>query len=178
MSSPNPIVATDQNHVFTTSLVLAEKFEKNHFHVIRDIELIIKNCPDKHFSESNFGLRNYQYTTGKNQGRTAPMYNLTRQGFTMVAMGFTGKKAFLWKIAFINAFDRMEAKLNELQAKEHHALIDSLYGKHPQWRETADLIKHGFTTTEVAALQAKHITSVQRMIKRMRVAGLSQSLTA
>lgn len=167
------IVTIDQDRVYTTSLLVAEKFEKNHFHVIRDIEHIIKTCPDKQFSASNFGLRNYQYTTGKNQLREAPYYNLTRDGFTMLAMGFTGQKAFLWKIAYINAFNRLEAKLRELGDTEHRALIDGLYGKHPQWRETADLMAYGFNTSEVASLQGKHIRNVQKMVARMKAAGLS-----
>lgn len=173
MSSPKAIVTIHQNHVHTTSLMVAEKFEKNHFHVIRDIEHIIKTCPDKQFSASNFGLRKYQYTTGKNQLREAPYYNLTRDGFTMLAMGFTGQKAFLWKIAYINAFNRLEAKLRELGDAEHHALIDGLYGKHPQWRETVEYSRQGLQTGQVAKLQGKCTSSVRAMKARIRAAGIN-----
>lgn len=168
MSSPQAIVTIHQNHVHTTSLLVAEKFDKKHFHVLRDIEHIIKICPDKAFNASNFGLVNYRDL----KGETRPMYNLTRDGFTMLAMGFTGQTAFLWKIAYINAFNRMEAKLRELGDTEHRALISGLYGKHPQWRETADLITHGFNNREIASLQGKHIRNVQKMVARMKEAGL------
>lgn len=169
MSSPNAIITVEKGHIFTTSLMVANKFEKLHGHVLRDIERIIQMCPDKAFSQSNFGLATYIDMQGKNR----PMYNLTRQGFTMVAMGFTGQKAFLWKIAYINAFDHMEAKLRALGEAEHQALIDGLYGKHPQWSETAMLLDQGFTTREIANLQGKHIRNVQKMLVRMKAAGLS-----
>jgi len=169
MSSPNAIVTIHQNHVYTTSLLVAEKFEKLHKNVLRDIERIIKTCPDHRFNGLNFEPVNYKDA----KGETRPMYNLTRDGFTMLAMGFTGQKAFLWKIAYINAFNRMEAKLRELGDTEHRALISGLYGKHPQWRETADLTTYGFTTREIANLQCKNIRNVQKMVARMKTAGLS-----
>jgi Uncharacterized phage-encoded protein len=112
------------------------------------------------------------------------MYNLTRQGFTMLAMGFTGSKAFLWKIAFINAFDRMEQLLSTALANAHQAevqgltqelatLMDALFDRHPQWRETAAYLQQGKSTREIAGLQGKHIRNVQRMHNRIRAAGIN-----
>ncbi len=47
---------------------------------------------------------------GKLVNRKMPMYNLTRDGFSLLAMGFTGKKALQFKIAFINAFNEIKLK--------------------------------------------------------------------
>jgi Rha family phage regulatory protein len=172
MSSPNAIITVENGHIFTTSLMVAEKFEKQHKNVLRNIEDIIKKCPVPGFSRLNFEPRNYQYKTGKNQFREAPYYIMTRKGFTLLVQSLTGEKAFLWNLAYIEAFDHMEAKLRELGDTEHRALISGLYGKHPQWRETADLLAYGFTTREIADLQGKHIRNVQKMLVRMRDAGL------
>lgn len=168
MSSPNPIVITDQDHVYTTSLVVAEKFDKLHKNVLRDIEAILQKCPDKDFNRLNFEPVNYI----DSKGESRPMYNLTRQGFTMLAMGFTGSKAFLWKIAFINAFDRMEQLLTAALVTEHHALLDNLFTRHPQWQETADYTRQGLTTCQVAQLQGKAASSVRAMKARIRAAGI------
>lgn len=98
----------------TTSLDIAEKFGKEHKHVLRDIEAL--EC-SKEFRESNFGLSEYR---GKGNGlgmsRKYKMYYLTRQGFTMVVMGFNGAKAVQFKEKYINAFDRMEEALRNRQA--------------------------------------------------------------
>lgn len=173
MSLPTAIVITDQNHVFTTSLVLAEKFEKLHYNVLRDIENILKNCPDEHFRALNFEATIRDVPGPKNSVRQEKIYNLTRDGFSMVAMGFTGSKAFLWKIAFINAFNRMEAKLRELGDTEHEALIQGLYGKHLQWRETVEYSRQGLRTGQIATLQGKNPSSVRAMKARIRLAGIN-----
>jgi Rha family phage regulatory protein len=172
MNTPIAIVITNANHAFTTSLVVAEKFEKNHFHVLRDIENIIKNCPDKRFRESNFGCTMRDIPGPKNSVRQEKMYNLTRDGFTMLAMGFTGSKAFLWKIAFINAFNRMEAKLNELLVTEHHSMLADLYAKHPKWRQVRRDTQDGLPQKLIAQFNGMNIRNVQRMQQRIRKAGL------
>jgi Rha family phage regulatory protein len=169
----NPIVTTDQNHVFTTSLIVAEKFDKLHKNVLRDIENILQNCPDESFARLNFEPSKYQVTAGKNSIREEVMYNISKDGFLMLAMGFTGKKAFLWKIAFINAFNRMEAKLNELLVTEHHSMLADLYARHPQWQLTRHYVQQGYSTQTIAELQNKHRRNVQRMIARMQASGIN-----
>lgn len=65
-------------------------FEKKHFHIIRDIESL--EC-SKEFNESNFGLVEYRDA----KGEMRPEYLITRDGFTLLVMGFTGEKAMQWK---------------------------------------------------------------------------------
>jgi Rha family phage regulatory protein len=172
MNPSKAIVTIDQNHAMTTSLVIAEKFEKQHKNVLRDIENIIKKCPDKEFVRLNFEPSKYQVTAGKNSIREENMYNLTRQGFTMVAMGLTGDKAFLWKIAFLNTFDKMEAKLNELLVTEHHSMLADLYAKHPKWNQVRKDTQAGLPQRLIGEFNGMNIRNVQRMQKRIRAAGL------
>jgi len=92
----------------TTSLKIAEKFEKRHDHVLRDIENL--EC-SYGFSLPNFGESNYE-----KRGKKYPMYLVTRDGFALLAMGFTGKKAMEWKEKYIAAFNAMEKRLYDRSA--------------------------------------------------------------
>ena len=115
----------------TTSLKIAEKFKKEHSHVLRDIREL--ECSDA-FRESNFGLSSYK----SEQGKTLPMYEVTRDGFTMLAMGYTGKEAMKFKEDYINAFNAME---NELKR---------IYTERQQWqieRDKGVVIRHILTDT-------------------------------
>ncbi|EAI4210941.1 Rha family transcriptional regulator [Campylobacter coli] len=92
--------------VFCTSLDIAKVFGKNHFHVLRDIENILNDLREigDLQCKSNFGLVKYK----DKKGEFRPAYQISRDGFSLLAMGFTGKKALRFKIAFINAFNEME----------------------------------------------------------------------
>lgn len=106
----------------TTSRAVAEQFGKQHKNVIRDIEEIIEQLNRLNFEPVNpeidtqtaeFAQKNFflsEYTDPK--GETRKQYILTRDGFTLLAMGFTGAKALQFKVAYINAFDRMESIIN------------------------------------------------------------------
>lgn len=89
--------------VFIGSLELSEVFEKNHANILR----IINKLPDDEFKSANFIKHSYIDKTG----RVLPCYNLTRDGFSLLVMGFTGQRAYQWKVEFIKAFNTMEAKL-------------------------------------------------------------------
>ncbi|WP_059432201.1 Rha family transcriptional regulator, partial [Campylobacter hyointestinalis] len=89
--------------VFINSLELSKVFEKNHANILRTIN----NLLDDDFKSQNFIKHSYIDTTG----RLLPCYNLTRDGFSLLVMGFTGQKAYRWKIEFIKAFNKMEAMI-------------------------------------------------------------------
>ena len=105
----NLIVINDQEvnfevvdgEVFTTSLDIAAVFEKRHADIISKIA----ELPADDFNERNFSLVKYQ----DQKGEFRPMYKIARDGFSLLVMGFTGEKAYKWKIEFINAFNKMEA---------------------------------------------------------------------
>lgn len=106
MSNDLVIIGTDDRPV-TTSLMVAEVFGKQHCHVLRDIEAL--DC-SADFRESNFGLTHEQRKVGATT-RLMPYYTMTRDGFTFLAMGFTGKRAAEFKEKYIAAFNKMEAAL-------------------------------------------------------------------
>lgn len=92
--------------VFCTSLDVAKVFGKRHDNVLADIKLILNDLRKIGTSNdlSNFGLVKYK----DKKGELRPAYQISRDGFSLLAMGFTGKKALQFKIAFINAFNEME----------------------------------------------------------------------
>lgn len=91
------------DEVFATSLQIAEVFEKNHSHILRAID----NLPNDDFKSSNFKFDTYF----DKKGEQRRMFSLTRDGFSLLVMGFTGERAYQWKIEFIKAFNTMEAEL-------------------------------------------------------------------
>ena len=84
---------------------VARVFDKNHQHVMRDIRAIIEKDDD--WNASNFGQ--IEYTDARN--RKQPEFVMTRDGFVLLAMGFTGEKAMQFKKAYIAAFNEMEKNL-------------------------------------------------------------------
>jgi len=99
---------TSEGKPVTTSLLIAEKFEKRHDNIMRDIKNL--ECSDE-FSLLNFQKRDYE-----NRGQKYPMCLITRDGFALLAMGFTGKKVMAWKEKYIAAFNEMEKKLYDRSA--------------------------------------------------------------
>lgn len=108
----NAVVVSD-GKVTTTSLKIAEVFGKLHKDVLKAIESL--QVPDG-FRERNFSLSEYSSQNGLGKTINYKMYLITRDGFTLLAMGFTGAKAMQFKIAYIEAFNAMETKLREQQA--------------------------------------------------------------
>lgn len=101
----NDITLFNQDgQILAGSREVAEKFGKQHKHVMRDIRAFNKDVP-------NFGLMfiesEYQDTYGRNQKE----YLMNRDGFSLLCMGFTGKKALEWKLKYIEAFNKMEETL-------------------------------------------------------------------
>ncbi len=99
------IVEIDNGKMFTTSLIVAQAFDKEHKNVLRDIENL--DCSTE-FRQLNFEHTPYVHPQN---GETYPAYRLTRDGFAFLAMGFTGKKAAVWKEKFLMAFNAMEEAL-------------------------------------------------------------------
>ncbi|EJR6099844.1 Rha family transcriptional regulator [Campylobacter coli] len=102
------------NAVYTTSLSVAEVFNKNHKNIIRKIN----EFPKDNFTKLNFELSKYIDSTG----RILPCYKITRDAFSLLLMGFTGEKAYKWKIEFIKAFNEMEKRLRNIEYEKHDKL--------------------------------------------------------
>ena len=106
------LVTVSNNQVVTSSVQVAEYFGKRHADVLRQVNTLIS---------LNAKLRSgYVSTTYIDpNGKSQPMYIMTRDGFTLLAMGFTGKKAMQFKIAYIEAFNRMKELLKKNQATKY-----------------------------------------------------------
>ncbi|MEZ5671896.1 MAG: Rha family transcriptional regulator [Thiotrichaceae bacterium] len=94
--------------VVTTSLAIAEYFGRRHDQILESVRTAQSQTPD-FFSHQNFLDANYLDKQGKNR----PMYHITKDGFIFLVMGFTGKEAAWIKVAYINAFNQMEAQLRQ-----------------------------------------------------------------
>jgi len=113
----NQFGVTEKNGIpVVSSRYVAENFHKEH----KDVLEAIRKATDPNsglsedFTKRNFPLSTYKDSTG----RKLPEYLLTRDGFSYIVMGFTGKKAAQFKEAYINAFNQMESFIkNLLEAK-------------------------------------------------------------
>lgn len=101
---PAPVFVSD-GETITTSQFVADFFGKQHTHVLERIRTL--ECSER-FRQSNF--RSAEYLDA--QGKPRISYRITRDGFTFLAMGFTGPRAAQFKEAFIAAFNAMEAQLH------------------------------------------------------------------
>ena len=100
---------------FCSSLQVAETFEKQHAHVLRDIEgikglsKIGESSVERAEAISDFFANNFTRTTYVNsQNKKQPMYLMTEEGFSVLAMGYTGDKAMYFKIVYVKRFKDME----------------------------------------------------------------------
>ena len=112
------ITLAEDGHAVTTSLVVASHFGKRHRDVLRAIRQIeddlAADASLADFRERNFALTSVDVPQPNGGTRSEPAYLLTRDGFSLLAMGFTGPEANRWKVAYIEAFNAMEARLNAL----------------------------------------------------------------
>lgn len=93
-----------------SSREVANNFEKEHRNVLRDVENIVKEgCSN--LSRPLFIESKYQHPQNKQYYKE---YLLTRDGFSLLVMGFTGAKALEWKLKYIEAFNKMEEKLKNI----------------------------------------------------------------
>ena len=102
-----PTLLMTDGQPMATSLQVAEHFGKRHNDVLRAVRNL--GCSE------DFSLRNFAQSTYLNDRKQSqPMYYISRDGFAMLGMGFTGKEAIQWKEAYIAAFNAMEARLKSL----------------------------------------------------------------
>ena len=137
MKDNNALVFIKNDTPLTTSRTVAEQFDKQHQHVMRDIRDIISQVED----ESKIGRMFHETTYADKYGRQKPMYTMTRDGFSLLAMGFTGKKALEFKLKFIDAFNRMEQALAVPQIERDARWLETRQGTKISHRPFTDAIK-------------------------------------
>lgn len=120
------ILENRDGKILVSSRDVAEKFGKRHDHVIRDIDKLISDSP-------NLGSEMFIETTYVNErGKIYRCFDMNRDGFSLISMGFTGKKALEWKLKYIDAFNQMEEKLKSGDyLSEEEKLKLQLFSKDP-----------------------------------------------
>ncbi len=141
------------------SKAIADAFGKIHRNVTRDIIKILSEV------DHDFGVLNFEqseYTSLQN--KKLPCYMMTRDGFALLAMGFTGKKALAWKVKYIQAFNAMEEALLErtsLMQQFNDAISDMEKDK-----ELASKFGRGLSLwREVKTQHSSKITSIESKLQ-------------
>ena len=124
-----------------TSLDVAETFGREHNHVLRDIREL--GCSEE-FNRSNFGQ--ISYTDSRNREQKAIV--MTRDGFTLLVMGYTGELAMKFKEAYIKQFNAMEAALRGklIEREKGIAVRQALTKALQQSTEDSRMHGHAYST--------------------------------
>jgi Rha family phage regulatory protein len=124
-----------------TSLDVAETFVKEHKRILQDIREL--GCSEE-FRQHNFVLSSYM----SEQNKKLPMYYMTRDGFTLLAMGYTGEKAMQFKEAYIRQFNAMEEVLKGklIEREKGIAVRQSLTKAIQQSNENERMHGHAYST--------------------------------
>ena len=118
-------ILVKSNNALVSSKVLAKVFEKDHKHVLDEIRKTMENLTAEYVAV-NFKKKSY-----KIRGKSYPMYLLTRKSFSLIAMGFTGKKALKFKVDYIDAFESMTSMIQtRLISKGGYRIMTSAIAKH------------------------------------------------
>lgn len=174
-----PALQIVEGHVTTTSSQIAKHFGKEHKVVLRAIRNL-SSTVDADFYRCNFVPIQTITDLGAGRTRQDPAYRITRDGFVFLAMGFTGKEAAAWKVAYLSAFNRMEtelqqpapdtARLQQAQklasqagAQVMQAVFDGVMsGSNADWRRSRYLLSFGYDQSGQPSLQlTKTVTDGQ-----------------
>lgn len=111
VAAERPALAVKSGSAIASSLDIARHFGKAHKDVLRSIDRIVEET-GADFAGRNFALSEYL----DNSGRKLRAFDLSRDGFSLLVMGFTGSDALQWKLRYIQAFNAMEAELLSARA--------------------------------------------------------------
>lgn len=109
----NNLVYLKNDEPVCSSLQVAEKFGKRHDRVLRAIDNLLESLPKNGETSKMFILSNRK----ADDGQFHRMYLMNRDGFSLLVMGFTGKKVLDWKLQYIKAFNQMEKFIKEKQTQ-------------------------------------------------------------
>lgn len=166
---PVPSVSLIQNRPAATSIDIAEHFGKRHDDVVKSIRNLSSNCPES-FSARNFAEAEYT----DEQGKPRPMFTVFFDGFILLVMGYTGKKALTMKLAYIDAFNAMREKLERAKT-EPVENPDKLPSLSPSHRSELKGIVDAKLSTYPASVQGKARSEIwTRFNRHFRIAEYAQ----
>ena len=151
----NDIILSMQNgEPVVSSRQIAENFDKNHRDVLRAVDNLKEDV-------RNFAQMFFESTEPDSYGREQRAYLMNRDGFALLAMGFTGKAALEWKLKYIQAFNEMEKKLTEQpQLTRSQLLATALIAAHEELEEKDKQIE----TMKPKALFADAVSASKKSI--------------
>lgn len=152
-----------------SSLDVAETFGKEHYHVIEDIRKIMADLSTPEIT----GLFDESFYIAIN-GKKNPMFYMTRDGFTLLAMGYTGEKAMKFKLAYIKQFNAMEkALIGKMKEREKGiAVRQALTNALQKSQENERMHGHAYSTytnivyKAVFGMDAKHLRELYGISKK------------
>lgn len=168
-SYKEPMVRRSGSRLITTSLAVSHHFGKKHKNIIQAIEQL--ECSQS-FRELNFKLTSY--TTSQN--KSLPMYEITRDGFMFLCMGFTGAAAAQWKEKYIAAFNALDEALHQ-QSISLDALQSELLKARPDWAEMLRYRALGLSAGEIARLIGAGRSTVSRHLRYLRGLGFAVQIS-
>lgn len=112
------LVRIENKQIVVSSREICKHFEKQHYHVMRDIEVILGGISKFGDTSAMFELHEYVH---EQNGQKYKEYIMNRDAFTLVAMGFSGAKALEWKLKYIQAFNLMEKEISLLNNEKEKA---------------------------------------------------------
>lgn len=128
------LVEQHDGRAVTTSLIVAEVFGKGHDNVLKSVRNLLSDLPDG-------GLVNFNESFYVNdQNKQQPMYEITRDGFTLLAMGFTGKQALQFKLSYIDAFNKAEQIIKSSLPASFSEALKLAYEQQLQIEQAAALV--------------------------------------
>lgn len=180
--SARPELSIHNGIVTTTSFEVAQVFGKRHDNVLRAIRVLLREGASADY------LLNFEemvVTRDNPSGGapiSAPAYRMTREGFMLLAMGFTGKEALRWKLAFIAAFNRMEAELqkpaydpariqlahglaSQAAAQVTQTVFEAIAsGSNSDWRRARYLLSFGYDRDGQATIPQAQVVGDDQMV--------------
>ena len=164
------LVKNDGEKTKTTSEVIAKEFKKEHRDVVRAIENL--DCSNE-FRVRNFAQSNFV----NSQGRSFDSYEMTKDGFTFLVMGFTGERAAKIKESFIEAFNLMESVLKGTSPKIRESLIvfetSKAFGSHFGLSGNQLLLSANKATKELTGFDPMSTLGITHLISESQEAELT-----
>lgn len=135
-------ILNEEGQLVVTSRQIAEDFEKEHSKVTRDIENLVEGIA-KNGDTYNHLFIETQYQNNQNK-QWYKEYLLTKDGFSLLVMGFTGAKALSWKLKYIEAFNKMEKAIKEQQVPKLSKELQAIFmidGKQQELEQEITVVK-------------------------------------
>lgn len=182
VASAQPELSIYNGIVTTTSTQVAQFFGKRHDNVLRAIRVLIRE------TASDNRRLNFEETVEVRENPSGgapismPAYRMDREGFMLLAMGFTGKEALRWKLAYIAAFNRMEAELQKpaynparielahsLAAQAAAQVTQTVFeaiasGRNSDWRRVRYLLSFGYDSDGQPTIPQAQVVGDDQMV--------------